>query len=193
MRWKCPDIAIYPEIAEFNREFVRLLVHPAAPAHQALFGLRLEWLQVLRSQSASQHECIGHVPCLLVDIEPHLSEAKGIAEPAFSEAHDSIWDEQVKVFTASVLTYLWHVVRTDPLAARLCLGMKPGILENLATINLRQIRQCSAMAPIELRARFNSSPRFWPDLVRLSSDTDSDSATVARLAVLPLLMAQIYR
>jgi hypothetical protein len=193
MRWKCPDLAIYREIAEFNREFVCLLIHPAAPVHDGLFGLRLEWLQALRLQTAHQQECIGHVPCLLIDLEPPPSEARGITESPVILVHDPIWEEQVKVFTSGVLTYLWRVVRTDPLAARLCLGVRPGVLEKLAVMNLREIREFSAMAPVELKARFTSSPRFWPDLVRAGRDADPDRAMVARLAALPLLVAQAER
>ncbi len=193
MRWKCPDLAVYPQIAEFNREFVRLLIHPLAPQHDSLFGLRLEWLQALRHQDASQQECIGNVPCLLIDLEPRPSEVRGITESPAILVHDPIWEEDVKVFTSSVLTYLCHVVRTDPLAARLCLGVRPGVLEKLAVMNLREIRKFSGIAPLELKARFVSSPRFWPDLVSAGSDADSDRAMVARLAALPLLVAQAGR
>ena len=48
MRAKLTDLDVYPEIAEFNREFIRLMLDPDAPDTKDLFGMPQQSLQALR-------------------------------------------------------------------------------------------------------------------------------------------------
>ena len=51
MRAKIPDLDVYPEIAEFNREFIRLMLDPDAPDIEDLFGMPQHSLRALRAVS----------------------------------------------------------------------------------------------------------------------------------------------
>jgi hypothetical protein len=200
MRAKFPDLDVYPEIAEFNREFIRLMLDPDAPDIEGLFGMPQQSLQALREPDFPVYGSLDEVPCLLVELAPLLSSSadspmgchdmRRQQNVAISEEVSSVWQSEVKVFAAGLLTYIWSVVRRDTAAARLFLGLRPESIASLAAMSFIEIRKLVEQAPRKLMARFTTDPRFWPDLVRVANLPDSETNTVARLAALPLLVAR---
>lgn len=200
MRAKIPDLDVYPEIAEFNREFIRLMLDPDAPDIEDLFGMPQHSLRALREPDFPVYGSLDEVPCLLVELAPLLSssadspmgchEMRRKQNLAISEEVSSVWQSDVKVFAASLLTYIWSVVRRDAAAASLFLGLRPESIASLAAMSFIEIRKLVEHAPRKLLARFTTDPRFWPDLVRVANSPDSETNTVARLAALPLLVAR---
>ena len=200
MRAEFPDLDVYPEIAEFNREFIRLMLDPAAPDIEGLFGMPQHSLQALRAPDFPVYGSLDEVPCLLVELAPLLSsgsdsrmgchDMRRQKNAAISEEVSSVWQSDVKVFAAGLLTYIWSVVRRDTAAARLFLGLRPESIASLAAMSFIEIRNLVEHAPRKLLARFTTDPRFWPDLVRVANSPDSETNTVARLAALPLLVAR---
>ena len=200
MRAEFPDLDVYPEIAEFNREFIRLMLDPAAPDIEGLFGMPQHSLQALREPDFPVYGSLDEVPCLLVELAPLLSsgsdsrmgchDMRRQKNAAISEEVSSVWQSDVKVFAAGLLTYIWSVVRRDTAAARLFLGLRPESIASLAAMSFIEIRKLVEHAPRKLLARFTTDPRFWPDLVRVANSPDRETNTVARLAALPLLVAR---
>jgi hypothetical protein len=193
-----PDMGSYPEIVQFNREFIQLLTGTGAPEQDGLFGMPLECLAALREAGEELDALVDQVPCLLVELSPLIDQL--LTPPAASRnacneprpsGHDS-WRTDVRVYTVGLLTYVWAAVRRDPDAARLYLGLRSESIAALATMNLKQLRLLAEYSPDRLRARFTSHPRFWSDLISVSRLRHADSATsaVARLAALPLLVAR---
>ncbi|MFT4591298.1 MAG: hypothetical protein ACI80M_000613 [Gammaproteobacteria bacterium] len=200
MRAVFPDLDVYPEIAEFNREFIRLMLDPAAPDTESLFGMPQQSLQALRETDFPIYGRLEEVPCLLVELAPLLSSSadspmgchdlRRQQNGAISEEVSAVWQCDVKVFAAGLLTYIWSVVRRDTAAARLFLGLRQESITSLAAMSFGEIRNLVEHAPRKLLARFTTDPRFWPDLVRVANSADSETNTVARLAALPLLVAR---
>jgi len=200
MRAKLTDLDVYPEIAEFNREFIRLMLDPDAPDTKDLFGMPQQSLQALRHPDFPVYGSLDEVPCLLVELAPLLSSRADSPvschdrmrqqNAAISEEASPAWQSDVKVFAAGLLTYIWSVVRRDTAAARLFLGLRPESIASLAAMSFIEIRHLVEHAPRKLLARFTTDPRFWPDLVRVANSPDSETTAVARLAALPLLVAR---
>jgi|GEM_PF-1470670 len=193
-----PDLGRYPEIIEFNREFIQLLTGVSAPEQDQLFGMPLELLRELRSAGDDFNALVDQMPCLLVELSPLIDHF--ISSPAASRntcneprppEHDS-WRTDVRVYTVGLLTYVWAAVRRDPDAARLYLGLRAESIAALAQMTLSELRQLAEHSPDSLRARFTTHPRFWSDLISVSrlTHTDIDTSAIARLTALPLLVAQ---
>lgn len=193
-----PDLGRYPEIIEFNREFIHLLAGAGSPEQDGLFGMPLEWLAALRTAGDDFDAFVDKVPCLLVELSPLIdqllvSPAGGphaCNEPPPPE-HDR-WRNEVRVYALGLLTYLWVAVRHDPDAARLYLGLRVESIATLAKMNLKELRCLAEHSPDRLRARFTAHPRFWPDVISVSRliHTDTEASVVALLAALPLLVAR---
>lgn len=63
MRAKFPDLDVYPEIAEFNREFIRLMLDPDAPDTEHLFGMPPESIASLAAMSFIEiRHLVEHAP-----------------------------------------------------------------------------------------------------------------------------------
>jgi hypothetical protein len=193
-----PDLGRYPEIIEFNREFIQLLAGPSAPEQDGLFGMPLESLRALRTGQENIKVLVDQVPCLLVELSPLLDQLlqspvglKHACNEPRPHEHDS-WRTDVRVYTVGLLTYVWAASRRDPDAARLYLGLRAESIAALAEMTLAELGRLAESSPDRLRARFATNPRFWSDLISVAklSPGNHDMSAVARLAALSLLVAR---
>jgi hypothetical protein len=78
-----------------------------------------------------------------------------------------------------VMTYAWHLARSQSPAARLLLGMSPGCAELIGTCTLRQVTQLAETHPHWLRPRWPERVSVWRELLRCASG--SDAAALERI------------
>lgn len=191
---KWPDTQFRREIRDFNREFLELVCTDPRPG--TALGLPHAVRHRLGLLAPAQLEVIADTPCLLVAfaVLPPRQLARGVAEspgtgagvsPALLPAAQA---EIARLFAASLLTWLWHTARQDPLLAALCIG--PGRLgvDQLADAGFRDLQRAAAGAVDCLEARFCRHPRLWPDLVRAATHADPQVLTATRLSVVQLTL-----
>jgi hypothetical protein len=78
-----------------------------------------------------------------------------------------------------VMTYAWHLARSQSPAARLLLGMSPRCTELIGTCTLRQVTQLAESHPHWLRPRWPERVHVWGELLRCARD--GDAAALARI------------
>ena len=78
-----------------------------------------------------------------------------------------------------VMTYAWHLARSQSPAARLLLGMSPRCAELIGTCTLRQVTQLAESHPHWLRPRWPERLRVWGELLRCARE--GDAAALARI------------
>jgi hypothetical protein len=81
--------------------------------------------------------------------------------------------------TRLVMTYAWHLARSQSAATRLLLGMSPGCAELIGSCTLRQVTQLAETHPHWLRPRWPERVSVWRELLRCASG--SDAAALERI------------
>jgi len=182
---------IYPEISQLNREFFRLLLHPSVPLEGSVLGLKPEWLGRMAALSEAQLHTASEVPCLLMEL---AGKRDGYACGAAATDARPEWQHARQMFVMSLLTYMRQLHRQDKAAARRAGVVIAGPATGAASVedlSFRDIRRLAFDGAVDLRARFTDHPRFWPDLLDSAADGSSRYATVSRLSVLPLMVAEV--
>jgi hypothetical protein len=192
MRPEPPDTRFYAELADLNLAFLRLLVSSRSYRAAPVFGLDAAIVEQLARLNATQLQSVAETRCLLATLrgaaprrvhEPHVAEAR-------PEAADPRWIEAARVFSASLVTYAWQIVRSDPLRAALCLG---ALAPEFRQLGFRDAQLYSVSAPGQLEARFCEHQRLWPDLVRAARDGGEEALRLARLAVVQVALSDAPR
>ncbi len=111
-----------------------------------------------------------------------LSSGGPDGEPRLNDA----WSRAARLFTASLLTWLWKMDSRDHLHIALCVG--PG--GRPPALSVPVIENLAVAATEHLRVRFGDHPRFWPDLIRAARSRDDKLRDLSRLAALPLVLAE---
>lgn len=92
--------------------------------------------------------------------------------------------------TRLVLTYAWHLVRSEGVAARLFLGMSRDGAARLALCTLRQVIQLAENDPRLLNPRWPDRPGVWRDLLAAAAAGDAAGMEQFRMRGLQLLAAE---
>lgn len=91
--------------------------------------------------------------------------------------------------TRQVLTYAWHLTRSQNAAARMLLGMSAHCARLVAACTLRQVLDLAEMHPEWLQPRWLDRPRMWRDLLVSAVSGDAVAIERARMRGLQLLAA----
>ncbi len=203
-----PETQVRHEIQEFNREFLNLMcMHdPSADPDEAVYGLPAPVFQRLRRLTPPQLEVIASMPCLLAgfsglaqwepqrraNMRPSLSRTAlpvlGVAEQSRPVVGHPAGSGPAPVFAASLLAWLWHTTREDPLLAALCVGPGTLAVEQIGAKPFKELQWIATSAAGCLEARFSRHPRLWPDLVRAASTADPQVLTATRLSIVQLTL-----
>lgn len=185
MRREAPDTQFFVEIRDLNREFLRLLTSPAAPAGQQ-FGLPAPVVAGLRGLDAGQLDFVAATPGLLAGFLDLPGDWRLAAEPGLGESRPTAWQAAARVFAAGLLTYLWQLARRDRLAVALCIGPAAELRRGLAAIRFRDIQACAPVAVQSLTARHAGHPTWWPALITAARSDDEELRQRCRLDLLAL-------
>lgn len=189
MSQKYPDSLIKDEIADINREFLRLLTHPRLPAMAGVLGLDGPTLDSLRRLDAAQLENIAGSSLLLAEFNP-LPGTDDFSMRADQMVADAAicpdWQQDMSGFANRLLTFVWQASRRDRLLSAFCLGLDKGQAQRLAQLSFIRISRGAEYASVCLRARLSQHPKFWHDLVRTAHSGNRDQQLAAQLALIQL-------
>jgi len=186
MQCEAPDTHFYADIRDFNLEFLGLVASARHAGQGCLLGLDSGVVQQVSRLPALQLQAMATIPCLLAAFGVGPRTGLRVAEPPPGE--DPRWVERLRLFTTGLLTYLWQMSRSDALRVALVLG--PTAPPHAPEAPMRDIRNHAEQAARHLEARFRTSPRFWPDLVRAARDGQPQRLHLARLTAIQLASAE---
>ncbi|HTX24827.1 MAG TPA: hypothetical protein VMD03_09230 [Steroidobacteraceae bacterium] len=171
-------------LAELNEQCLELLCEQATagagrPRPALLATLEPLW----RALDASVRRRAARCPFLLLDAG--FARAAYRRWPTSRGVHDR-GDEfpyphsaafftvpRTVAVTRLVLTYAWHLARSESVAARLFLGMSPVCAERVAACTLRQVIQLAENEPRLLAPRWPDRLHVWRDLLVAASGADA--------------------
>lgn len=92
--------------------------------------------------------------------------------------------------TRLVLTYAWHLARSESVAARVFLGMSARCADGIAACTLRQIIQLAESEPQLLRPRWSERLEVWRELLIAASGGETGAMERFGMRGLQLLAAE---
>lgn len=183
-------------LAELNEQCLEMLYrqHGVAPATAP--PLLRETGPLLRTMDTDARHRAAACPYLLFDAgfadQQRWSWVSGncvqdgdrLAGPPFFTL------QQTRSMTRMVLTYAWHLARSQNAAARLLLGMTAHVGRLVAVCTLRQIHELAERHPEWLQPRWVTRPQFWRELLVSATTGDSSAMEQARLRGLQIMAAE---
>ena len=180
-------LALCAEIRAINREFLRLLTHPAARQERPVLGLETAVLIGLRRLNPDQLERLAATPMLLVEFRSLLGDGAAEAPVDYVlDTADATWREELRRFADHLLTCLWQFARHNPSFVAFSLGLDREASQRLAAVGFRGLGRLSEPAYASLRARLSDHQCCWPDLVRAARTGAQPTLDYARLSLIPM-------
>jgi hypothetical protein len=184
-------------LAAINEQCLTLMCEQAAAlapgeGHRLWGELHSLWCGLDAAARGRAAEC----PCLLIDCgfldaarwgSAHVSEVHDQERTVagfFTVAHTS---EVARV----VLAYAWHLVRSQPAAARLLLGVSAHCAQRIAACPLPRMMELAQIRAHWLQPRWADRPQVWRRLLLAASSSDPAALEEIRLRALPLLAADV--
>jgi len=184
-------------LAELNEQCLELLCDQAASPGRArpvlLAGLEALW----RGLDTAARRRAARCPFLLLDAgfmgtgslpwqrEPGVRD---LDRPDIPGAFFTV-PRTIQV-ARLVLTYAWHLARSESAAARLFLGMSSQCAERVAACTLRQVIQVAESEPRLLEPRWPERLGVWRELLVAAASTEPSAMDRFRMRGLQLLAAQ---
>ena len=88
-----------------------------------------------------------------------------------------------------VMTYGWHLARSNRSAARIALGMSAACIERISSLSLRELDNASEYYPGGVRPRWESQVAVWRRLLAAASGVDEPALQRAGLHGIQLIAA----
>ncbi|MEY4761588.1 MAG: hypothetical protein RLZZ200_1444 [Pseudomonadota bacterium] len=88
-----------------------------------------------------------------------------------------------------VMTYGWHLARSNRSAARIVLGMSPANIERIGSLSLRELDIASEYCPGWVRPRWENQVAVWRRLLSAASGADEPALQRAGLHGIQLIAA----
>lgn len=183
------------EIGAINREFLRLLTHPALEGQPAALGLDAAVLRSLRAMTPAQLRRLAAAPLLLADFGWLPGAGVRAAAPDYRITEHPVpieWTDALRGFANRLLACLWQYSREPDGIAGICMGLQPHTVLALANTNFAELSRHAITCCDSLRARYAAHPNCWPDLVRLARSGGGKQLSAAHLGLIPLTVAGLY-
>ena len=186
-------------LAELNELGVTLLAQQAA-LHGAQAAPLLREIAVLAPKLDPQAlRRAAACPCLLLDAgftdatrwrsAPPGQVGEAAAAAAAGAAYFTV-PATVEV-ARLVLTFAWHLARTQLGAARLLLGMPVACAGSIAALTLRRVHALAERHPEWLRPRWLGRPQVWRELLTAADAGEPRALEQAHMHGLTLLAAEV--
>jgi len=137
-------------------------LHAQRPGMPAL-GLPGHVLATLARTGASARECA--LPLALFDLrfrDERLWRKEALACRTVQDGHGATApDPRVRRVTSAAVMLAWHLVQTEPRAARLALGMEPAIQDVVGEVPIGALDALARRLAGSLSARFCTREGFW--------------------------------
>ncbi len=186
-------------LAELNEQCLELLCDQAACSSARLrpgllVGLEALWVGLETVARRRAARC----PFLLAD----AGFTRACGPPWLREraVRDRDWPAAAAAFftvprtisvSRLVLAYVWHLVRSQSVAARLFLGISPRSAEAIAACTLRQMMQFAESEPHLLRPRWADRLEVWRELLIAANGGEPSAMERFRIRGLQLLAAEV--
>jgi hypothetical protein len=196
---KSPDLHLHDnftsEIADINREFMRLLIHPAIREAPQALGLNAGLLAALWQLTPAELDEIGSLPLLLPEFHPFpvFAGVRDVERPHADSVLSKSWQDEKRDFVNRLLTCIWQNARRDRWRTSLYVGISPEHCHALAEMNFCSLGRCTHQATELLRVRLCEHENYWPDLISSIRKGDSSKQAASRLALIPLSIAQSWK
>jgi hypothetical protein len=187
-------------VTDLNEMSLALLAEQAAVRSPQPGGLR-PVADVWQRLDATARRRAAACPYLLLDAgfaNPRPWQALGGGQPKgqIAEAREMAYTGFFSVPGALdvarlILTYAWHLARTEPAAARLLLGMPAPCANTLAHCTLRQMYELAGRQLEWLKPRWSGRPAVWLELLQAAAAGEGEALERARLHGLTLLAAEV--
>lgn len=192
--WLLPETL--ESLLELNELCLALLAEQAA-ASGATAGRVLEEVGALwRSLDAPARRRAAACPYLLLDAG--FADRERWRRAALPQVGDAEQPPYAAFFTLAraievgrlVLTYAWHLARSQPSAARLLLGMRASCAALIARYTLRHIHRLAEGHPEWLRPRWAEQPAVWRELLLAAASGEARPLEQAHMHGVTLLAAE---
>jgi hypothetical protein len=181
-------------LAEVNTECLELLCEEASADAPA--PLLRELRPLLRGLDAHARGRAARCPCLLVDagfMEVRRWGPAQLAQIQDSEAPARPFFTSVRAVAVMrlVVTYAWHLSRSQGAAARLLCGLSMRCGELLGACSLGHVTRLAELHPQWLRPRWSDRSSVWADLLRAASSGEAAALERIGFRGVQLLAAQV--
>jgi len=183
-------------LAEVNEQCLELLCEQAAVRAPQRPALLKELEALWYSLDTGGRRRAARSPFLLVDVGFARASRRswqyeyGVRDQGWLPAPFFTVPRTVAV-TRLVLTYAWHLARSEPAAARLFLGMSAQCMELVAARTLRQIVQLAEAERGLLKPRWADRVPVWRDLLSAAKGGEPAALERLRMRGLQLLAADV--
>lgn len=151
-------------LSSVNAAFLALAgeLHAQRPGMPAL-GLPAHVLVGLARSCSASHGCA--LPLALYDLrfrDERYWRIEALACRSVNDGQSAVAaDVHARRVARAAVTLAWHLVQTEPRAARLVLGMEPAVQEVLAAVPVGSLDALARRVAASLSARFCTRERFW--------------------------------
>jgi hypothetical protein len=192
MDYTGPDAADFADVAALNHAFVVRLRAPGVDGERLREQLPEPLHAVVSALRDVQVERLASSPFLLLSLRERasgywqrLAGEQGDGD-LFAEQHAS-----PDVIAAAALSFLWHLARRNPYAARLLAGATNDWCSMLAgNTLLRLLRQASSRVDL-LQPRLAGNPAFWTRLLGPGLDSNAEVRGAAHAACLQTILTDV--
>ncbi len=190
------DTSLQQHIAELNGRFLELLAHSAAAEGVGIgtpivVDLLPEWRQLSR---AGLHR-LAACPYLLLDagfaLPAHWRE---VLAGAVQDAADNGRGREHAISTDLVrraLVLAWHLARSNPLAARITLGMNAECTLLIAARSIHQLEALAELRPSWVRPRWENRLDVWRQLLQAATHDQPQRLRQLQLRGLQLMAGSL--
>ena len=184
-------------LAEYNEQCLEMLALQCAPGTvRSAHVFVKETAPILRIMDADARHRAAACPYLLFDAgfadQQRWTWVSGNYARELEKRYGAPFFTlpQTRSMARLVLTYAWHLARSQQAAARLLLGMSAHCARLIAVCTLRQIHELAEAHPEWLQPRWSGRPQFWRELLASATSGDAVAMEQARLRGLQLMAAE---
>jgi hypothetical protein len=174
------DVTLLQHVVDLNRHLLSLIqaaaLEPGAGEMPLATRLRSAWLQLSPPQLARLAAC----PYVLVDAQLMAADRwasllqSGVRDVPPAERISTDRPALASALIRRLLVLAWHLARSNPLAARITLGMSEACAVLIAGSRLETLEALADARPDWIRPLWEDRPELWQQLLTAAlSDHDS--------------------